>query len=125
MLKAERRWCVSGTIIQNSINDVYALLKFLRHKPWCARSFWREAVESVPDQSFVLERIRHLLQPILLRRTKETLDAHGYVTMWSDGYTNARKNKGTLSHSLFVSQFCILFVVCAMLQSTHSDLTTY
>ena len=85
MLRAERRWCVSGTIIQNSLDDVYALLAFLRHEPWCHKSFWKAAVstklrsiESTPgDKQVALDRVRRLLAPIMLRRTKTSLDQDG------------------------------------------------
>ena len=77
MLKAERRWCVSGTIIQNSLNDVYGLLKFLRHEPWCENSFWKASIGKVEDMQLSLDRVRRLLRPIMLRRTKHSMDKYG------------------------------------------------
>jgi DNA repair protein RAD5 len=77
MLQAERRWCVSGTIIQNSLDDAYALLKFLRHEPWCEHGFWKAAIGKVEDREVALDRVKRVLQPIMLRRTKETLDKDG------------------------------------------------
>lgn len=77
LLRAERRWCVSGTIIQNSLDDVYALLKFLRHEPWCERSFWKKAVVSESDLNVALGRVRRVLGPIMIRRTKESRDGDG------------------------------------------------
>ena len=83
MLRAERRWCVSGTIIQNSLDDVYALLAFLRHEPWCHKSFWNAAISSKlrsaesGDKQVALDRVRRLLAPIMLRRTKTSLDQYG------------------------------------------------
>lgn len=85
MLRAERRWCVSGTIIQNSLDDVYALLKFLRHEPWCQHSFWKAAISSKlrdtcdnpQAKQEALDRVRRLLGPIILRRTKASLDENG------------------------------------------------
>ncbi|KAL3775420.1 hypothetical protein ACHAWO_001434 [Cyclotella atomus] len=44
LLRADSRWCVTGTPIQNSLQDVYGLLKFLRHEPWCEASFWKNAI---------------------------------------------------------------------------------
>jgi SNF2 family DNA or RNA helicase len=71
-LQAERRWCVSGTIIQNSLEDVYSLMKFLRHEPWCEHGFWRASITNAPDHTRALDRVRRILCPIMLRRTKET-----------------------------------------------------
>jgi len=85
MLRAERRWCVSGTIIQNSLDDVHSLLTFLRHEPWCHKSFWKSAIssklrstDSTPDDKRdAMDRVRRLLAPIMLRRTKASLDEEG------------------------------------------------
>lgn len=93
-LKADCRWCVTGTPIQNSLQDVYALLKFLRHEPWCEQGFWKAAITSVLRDSSVtkndptepkqptgmqlaLDRVRRLLTPLILRRTKDSLDQNG------------------------------------------------
>jgi len=35
---------VSGTTIQNSLQDVYALVKFLRHELWCETGLWKAAI---------------------------------------------------------------------------------
>lgn len=87
LVQAERRWAVTGTPISNSLQDVYGLLRFLHHQPWCFHSFWKKAVrnpsttndkeEKDSETSIVLERVRRLLKPILLRRTKDTLTSEG------------------------------------------------
>jgi len=98
-LKAKSRWCVTGTPIQNSLQDVYGLIKFLRHEPWCEAGFWRNAitnalagvstanggdasetkanVESPDAMSIAFGRVRQVLAPIILRRTKDTLTKDG------------------------------------------------
>jgi hypothetical protein len=136
MFKAEKRWCefrlfrrrglvvvdtdliltllflrslgVTGTPIQNSLQDVYALLKFLRHEPWCEAGFWKAAItnaatetggddatksdnargktESTENQetarrAIALSRVKRLLAPLILRRTKDTVNENGYAKM--------------------------------------------
>lgn len=90
-LKAEHRWCVSGTIIQNSLDDVFGIMKFLRHEPWCLPAFWKAAIteparadgtESDPQRReeslrVALDRVRRLLGPIMLRRTKDSVTKDG------------------------------------------------
>ncbi len=92
-IKAERRWCVTGTPFSNSLQDIFGLLKFLKHEPWCAEGFWKRAIkvgkpaEISGEQSTgeknedklatSLERVRRLLRPLLLRRTKDTLAEDG------------------------------------------------
>jgi len=91
-LNARHRWCVTGTVIQNSLDDVYGMIKFLRHEPWCSRPFWKATIseasndcslsEDSTDQIAMnsvtaLSRVRRVLRPIMLRRTKEMLSANG------------------------------------------------
>ena len=107
-LISHRRWCVTGTPVQNSLGDVYGLLKFLRHEPWCEAGFWRRAVtdtiiskeadgggrdgdrDGTPGTSdrvavnrgdgglqVALGRVRRILTPLMLRRTKDTLTSDG------------------------------------------------
>lgn len=81
LLQAERRWCVSGTIIQNSVEDVYAQLKFLRHEPWHSHAFWSAAISKEDDPNVALDRVRQVLTPIMLRRTKESVDKNGELIL--------------------------------------------
>jgi DNA repair protein RAD5 len=92
-LDASHRWCVSGTIIQNSLDDVYGIMKFLRHEPWCTSSFWKAAItnpmnagkdaDAADNQTqrdcmnTALGRVRRLLSPIMIRRTKDSKTTNG------------------------------------------------
>lgn len=44
-LSASHRWCLSGTPIQNTIDDLYAYFKFLRYKPYCEPHSFRELLK--------------------------------------------------------------------------------
>lgn len=83
MLEAERRWCVTGTPIQNHVNDLFSLLHFLRVEPWSAWAFWNQGVvnklESIDEnaQREVMKLIRDIISPITLRRRKATKDSNG------------------------------------------------
>ena len=120
-IKAPYRWIVTGTIIHNSVNDVYSLLRFLQHEPWCETRFWKMAITNEMNQTHyndkddnnenddnnnnnnkdeqngeqtkgdqggtvhdestgmmvALGRVRRLLNPLMLRRTKDSLTADG------------------------------------------------
>ena len=125
-IKAYYRWIVTGTIIHNNLNDVYSLLRFLQHEPWCETRFWKMAINNtnnnnemnqthynnnnnendhnhnnnnkdeqnekqtkadqggtIHDESstgsmmVALGRVRRLLNPLMLRRTKDSLTANG------------------------------------------------
>lgn len=100
---------MTGTPIQNSLQDVYALIKFLRHEPWCEAGFWKAAITNASTEgtgsdakstgatsdttsgnkdgasqnkenmgtNVALSRVKRLLAPLILRRTKDTLDKDG------------------------------------------------
>lgn len=70
-LQSRHRWCVTGTIIQNSLDDIFGLVKFLRHEPVCLGPVWKTLTASNDQRA--MERVRCILQPILLRRTQESL----------------------------------------------------
>ena len=44
-LKAERRWVVTGTPIQNSMKDMFSIISFLKLEPFTDRQWWRRTME--------------------------------------------------------------------------------
>lgn len=82
MLMSERRWCLTGTPLQNTVDDVYSLVKFLRHDPWSEYRFFKKVIthpysEGGSEGHKALGLLKRLLHEILLRRTKDTLDVDG------------------------------------------------
>jgi DNA repair protein RAD5 len=83
-LESERRWAVSGTPIQNHLDDLFALLHFLRLSPLGDYSYWSKAIltpladrRDAPSMTAALTELRAALEPLMLRRTKATRDATG------------------------------------------------
>ncbi|KAH8835605.1 SNF2 family N-terminal domain-containing protein [Flagelloscypha sp. PMI_526] len=78
-LKAQRRWAVTGTPIVNRLEDLYSLLKFLDFRPWSEFSFFRSfiTIPFLAADRKALEVVQVILEQILLRREKNTLDADG------------------------------------------------
>jgi DNA repair protein RAD5 len=82
-LRALCRWCVTGTPLQNSVDELYSLIRFLRVDPWSSWSAWKKAV-TLPLESArrgnpaamaeALGAARRIIQPLLMRRTKLTKD---------------------------------------------------
>ena len=75
-LKAQHRWCLTGTPIQNRAEDIGALVRFLRVQPFDTRSSFRQHfIEDFnsKNQSAGLERLRNLITCIALRRTKASV----------------------------------------------------
>ncbi|KAI8652051.1 hypothetical protein NCS56_01421900 [Fusarium sp. Ph1] len=81
-LRASRRWCLTGTPIQNSLDDLYSLLKFLRVQPFDSHSFFDkhivEPLRQDPHDGF--RNLRMLLRTICLRRGEAYLDLPPYET---------------------------------------------
>ncbi|KAK6926667.1 hypothetical protein RJ641_008386 [Dillenia turbinata] len=78
-LTADCRWCLTGTPIQNNLEDVYSLLRFLRVEPWGNWAWWNKLVQKPFEEAD--ERgpklVQSILKPIMLRRTKYSLDKEG------------------------------------------------
>lgn len=71
-LRAKRRWCLSGTPIQNTIDDLYSYFRFLRYDPYAAyKSFYntiKVPISRNPVQGY--KKLQAVLRAIMLRRTK-------------------------------------------------------
>ena len=76
-LTSQRRWCLTGTPIQNSLGDLHSLFRFLRIEPWDRGAWFRKLIQE-PYESRAnkgaLTILRNILAPVLLRRTKDTTD---------------------------------------------------
>ncbi|KAJ6447271.1 metalloprotease protein [Purpureocillium lavendulum] len=77
-LDAESRWCLTGTPIQNRLDDFGSLLKFVRIHPFeTGRCFYSKIVEPIKEgrqEGFVM--LRKVVSATCLRRTKAA-----YATM--------------------------------------------
>lgn len=78
-LFAQRRWAVTGTPVQNRLEDLGALIRFLRIKPFDESSSWAQYIiapfKNADDT--VLPQLRLLVDSITLRRGKENIGLKG------------------------------------------------
>uniref|UniRef100_A0A0E0KVL3 Uncharacterized protein n=1 Tax=Oryza punctata TaxID=4537 RepID=A0A0E0KVL3_ORYPU len=74
-LRAKRRWCLSGTPIQNTIDDLYSYFRFLKYEPYSAYGSFRSMIKHQisRDATRGYKKLQAVLKIVLLRRTKETL----------------------------------------------------
>ncbi|KAF9978993.1 DNA helicase rad5 [Actinomortierella ambigua] len=79
-INGARRWVVTGTPIQNKLEDLFSLVHFMRAEPWSNFSFWRTFI-TIPfeskDKDKALKVVTSVLEPLVLRRTKTTKDEDG------------------------------------------------
>lgn len=70
-LKAERRWCLTGTPIQNKLSDLFSLVWFLRLLD--DRAFWTRTFDKPVQRGDPrgLDRLVTLMAAAALRRTKD------------------------------------------------------
>ncbi|KAG7893871.1 hypothetical protein KL908_002148 [Ogataea polymorpha] len=80
-LSSSRKWVLTGTPIVNRLDDLYSLLVFLDLQPWAKYYIWRRFITEPFDQgrdlndAFAL--LKSILDPIILRRTKDQKDKDG------------------------------------------------
>lgn len=80
-IRSERNWILTGTPIINRLDDLFSLIQFLRLRPWCYHSLWRHCIsvpfETSKDIDVATDLLKSILDPILLRRTKNQRDKDG------------------------------------------------
>ncbi|CAH9083615.1 unnamed protein product [Cuscuta epithymum] len=78
-LSAHCRWCLTGTPLQNNVEDLYSLLCFLHVEPWCNWAWWNKLIHKPYENGDqrALKLIKAILRPLMLRRTKDTKDKEG------------------------------------------------
>ncbi|KAF9184250.1 hypothetical protein BGZ50_003812 [Haplosporangium sp. Z 11] len=73
-LAATYRLCLTGTPIQNSIDELYSLIRFLNIKPYCDWNQFRDNISTpmkkTKQYGHAMQRVQALMKAICLRRTK-------------------------------------------------------
>ncbi|XP_051201159.1 DNA repair protein RAD5B [Lolium perenne] len=79
LLSSQCRWCLTGTPLQNNLEDLYSLLCFLHVEPWCNANWWQKLIQRPYENGDErgLKLVKAILRPLMLRRTKETKDKMG------------------------------------------------
>ncbi|RYP40561.1 hypothetical protein DL767_001561 [Monosporascus sp. MG133] len=94
-LVAERRWCATGTPIQNRLNDFISLLKFLHFQPFAVGSVFEKYVLKplVEDKLDRAANLRALMRSVCLRRGDSylKLDAPQYEEVTVELQPDERK----------------------------------
>ncbi|KAJ8063095.1 hypothetical protein OCU04_008338 [Sclerotinia nivalis] len=79
-LRSHYRWCLTGTPMQNNLDELQSLIKFLRIKPYDNLREWKDQIDRPMKNGrgdVAIKRLRHYLQIFMKRRTKEILKKDG------------------------------------------------
>ncbi|KAI1310605.1 hypothetical protein F5Y03DRAFT_344955 [Xylaria venustula] len=89
-LRSVYRWCLSGTPIQNNLDELQSLVKFLRIKPYDDLREWKDHFDAPMKNGkghIAIQRLHSVLQCFMKRRTKDILK--------QDGALNTGPSEGT------------------------------
>lgn len=79
-LNAEYRWCLTGTPMQNNLDELQSLIHFLQIKPYDDLNQWREQITKPMNNGrggLALRRLQVYLKAFMKRRTKDVLKEQG------------------------------------------------
>ena len=79
-LDAVYRWCLTGTPMQNNLDELQSLIHFLRIKPFDDLNAWREQITRPMTNGrggLAIKRLQVYLKAFMKRRTKDILKQDG------------------------------------------------
>lgn len=79
-LRAEYRWCLTGTPMQNNLDELQSLIHFLRVQPYDDLAEWRAHIDLPMKKGqghVAIRRLHSLLRCFMKRRTKDVLKEEG------------------------------------------------
>ncbi|KAI1275545.1 SNF2 family N-terminal domain-containing protein [Xylaria sp. FL0933] len=99
-LRSVYRWCLSGTPIQNNLDELQSLVRFLRIKPYDDLREWKDHFEAPMKNGkghVAIRRLHSLLQCFMKRRTKDILKQDGALSTGPSEGTGDKNEKSTTS----------------------------
>ncbi|KAG7286620.1 hypothetical protein NEMBOFW57_008931 [Staphylotrichum longicolle] len=95
-LRSEYRWCLTGTPMQNNLDELQSLVHFLRIPPYDELAEWRANIDG-PMKSgkghIAIKRLHSLLRCFMKRRTKDILKEEGALVAGGKKALDAAKAK--------------------------------
>jgi SNF2 family DNA or RNA helicase len=82
-IRSHYRWCLTGTPMQNNIDELQSLIKFLRIQPYCELSSWKESIAGPMKNgrgNLAMKRLQVFLRAFMKRRTKDVLRKEGALS---------------------------------------------
>ncbi|MCJ1309788.1 hypothetical protein MMC25_003449 [Agyrium rufum] len=82
-LRSEYRWCLTGTPMQNNLDELQSLIHFLRIKPYDDLSTWKDQITQPMNAGrggIAMKRLQIYLKAFMKRRTKDVLRQDGALS---------------------------------------------
>jgi SNF2 family DNA or RNA helicase len=79
-LRAKHRWCLTGTPMQNNLDELQSLIHFLQIKPYDDPRVWKEQITQPMKNGrggTAIQRLQYFLKAVMKRRTKDILKKDG------------------------------------------------
>lgn len=94
-LRAEYRWCLTGTPMQNNLDELQSLINFLRIKPYNDLSVWKDQITRPMSNGrggVAIRRLQVYLKAFMKRRTKDVLKQEGALNPGGKSSTQGQNN---------------------------------
>ena len=94
-VRSHYRWCLTGTPMQNNLDELQSLIKFLRFKPYSDLPFWKDQITNPMKNgrgNLAMKRLQVVLKTFMKRRTKDVLKKDGALNF--GGKANNGEDKG-------------------------------
>ncbi|KAL8872248.1 MAG: hypothetical protein Q9174_002095, partial [Haloplaca sp. 1 TL-2023] len=96
-LRTEYRWCLTGTPMQNNLDELQSLIRFLQIKPYNDRSIWKEQITDPLAKGkggLAMRRLQYYLRAFMKRRTKDVLKQEGALNPGGKASTAGSNDNG-------------------------------
>ncbi|TKX21305.1 SNF2 family N-terminal domain-containing protein 8 [Elsinoe australis] len=96
-LKSWYRWCLTGTPMQNNLDELQSLIHFLRIKPYNDLTHWKQQITGPMKNGkgqFAIKRVQYFLKAFMKRRTKDILKQEGALNFGGKKDVEGKKSQG-------------------------------
>jgi len=109
------RWCLTGTPMQNNLDELQSLIKFLRIKPYCELPNWKEQITGPMKNGrggLAMKRLQFFLKAFMKRRTKDILNKEGALNFGGTASATEKEGQKPTNGGMQIVKREVLTVEC-------------